>query len=105
MSVASLSPGWRKWRAERRLELIDAGMSPAEAGQFATQEAKGRSRIARTVGVQNAKAGRLEFHETNEGPTAFIIGGDIANVPPDERATAAAMSRAALMKLLAAGSA
>jgi hypothetical protein len=59
MSNTNLIPHWERWRAERYVELLNAGVEAVEASVFAQQEAIGRQRIASHTGDKAAMSAEL----------------------------------------------
>lgn len=78
----TLPAEWRRWRSNRRRELVDQGLSLSTAALLAARETKGRRRIAETVGTVAAMAAELAV---TDGPEPrFAIVGDWDLVPPEQ---------------------
>jgi hypothetical protein len=79
-----LHPTWRKYRAQRRRELIEAGMDRDRASRIAQAESRGRNKIARLVGHTAALDATLIVAERGREFRIFLTGA-LDDVPPARR--------------------
>lgn len=73
MTEGIIPDGWESWVLSRVGELRGAGVSRALAEEFATKEAAGRARLARSVGMQIARAARLDWEDMPSGETRWFF--------------------------------
>jgi len=73
MTEGAIPDGWERWVRSRVRELRAQGLSRSLAKEFAAKEATGRARLARTVGMQIARAARLDWENLPNGDTRWFL--------------------------------